>query len=256
MRATSKGLLAAAAIVLGGTCLAWAQGGDPACGTAAALVSADFNLPKVAAAIAKKQLNVTVVGTGSSTLGPPAGPEKAYPARLQAALAERLPGVAVNVIPHVKMRELSREAVPQFPKFLDADKPALTIWQTGTVEAVRGVDPDTFSGWLDQGISAIQAAKSDVILMNMQYSPRTEMMISLSPYSDAIRFVALQREILLFDRFAIMRRWGELNTFDLNEATKKMDTAARVHDCIGRLLSDLVLEGAGVQASSGTNIQK
>jgi hypothetical protein len=255
MRTISKGLLAATAIVLG-TCLAWAQASDPACGTAAALVSADFNLPKVAAAIAKKKLNITVIGTGSSTLGPPAGPEKAYPARLEATLAERLPGVDVKVIPHVKGRELSREAVPQFPKFMEADKPALTIWQTGTVEAVRGVDPDTFSGWLNQGIDAIQAAKSDVVLMNMQYSPRTEMMISLSPYSDAIRFVALQREILLFDRFAIMRRWGELNTFDLNEATKKMDTAAHVHDCIGRLLSDLVLEGAGVQASSGNDTQK
>jgi len=255
MRAISKGLLAAVAVVLGGCGIVWAQG-EPACGTASALVSADFSLPKVAAAIAGKKLTITVIGTGSSTLGPPAGPEKAYPARLEAALAQKLPGVAVTVVPHVKMRELSREAVPQFPKFLQADKPALTIWQTGTVEAVRGVDPDTFRDWLDQGIDTIQAAKSDIVLMNMQYSPRTEMMISLSPYSDAIRFVALQREILLFDRFAIMRRWGELNTFDLNEATKKTDTAARVHDCIGRLLSDLVLEGAGVQASSGNNSHK
>ena len=40
-----------------------------------------------------------------------------------------------------------------------------------------------------------------------------------------------------------MRQWGELGTFDLLAATKSLDTAAKVHDCIGRLLADLILQG-------------
>lgn len=251
MRTISVVAAIVSALIFCGAGAALAQG-ESACGTASALVSADFTLSRVAAAIAKKQLAISVFGSSSSTLAEPAGPKKAYPARLQESLTQRLPGVAVTVTPHVKPRELAKEASAQFPEVLKAEKPALVIWQTGTTEAMRGIDPDTFRGWLDSGIDTIQAAKSDVILINMQYSPRTEMMISLSPYSDAIRFVALQHEIPLFDRFAIMRRWGELNTFDLHEATKKMDTAAQVHDCIGRLLGDLVIEGAGVQASSNS----
>ena len=47
------------------------------------LITSDFALPHVAAAIAAKQLDVLVVGAGSSTLPGPAGPKVAYPARLQ-----------------------------------------------------------------------------------------------------------------------------------------------------------------------------
>ena len=48
----------------------------------------------------------------------------------------------------------------------------------------------------------------------------------------------------MFDRFSIMRNWADLGTFDLYSATKKLDIAERVHDCIGRLLADLVIEPA------------
>jgi len=39
-----------------------------------------------------------------------------------------------------------------------------------------------------------------------------------------------------------MRLWSELGTFDLMAATKSLDTAAQVHNCIGRLLADLVAD--------------
>src|SRR5262249_8255773 len=124
------------------------------------------------------------------------------------------------------------------------DKPALLIWQTGTVDAIRRVDPDTFRSSVEEGIEAVHAANSDVVLMNAQYSPRTESMIGLGPYAEAMRFVALQDEVPLFDRFAVMRQWGELGTFDLIEATKKMDTAERVHQCIAELLADMIVQAA------------
>jgi len=49
-------------------------------------------------------------------------------------------------------------------------------------------------------------------------------------------------EVPLFDRFSIMKTWADLGTFDLYSATKKLDLAEHVHDCIGRLLADVVLE--------------
>jgi hypothetical protein len=41
-----------------------------------------------------------------------------------------------------------------------------------------------------------------------------------------------------------MKLWADLGTFDLYSATKKLDIAERVHDCIARLLADLVIEAA------------
>jgi hypothetical protein len=127
---------------------------------------------------------------------------------------------------------------------LAAAKPTLMVWQTGTVDAMQAIDLDQFSAALGHGINIAHSAGADVVLINAQFSPRTESMIALGTYAEHMRWVALQQEVPLFDRFSIMKLWGDLGTFDLYSATKKLDMAERVHDCIGRLLSDLVVESA------------
>ena len=218
---------------------AWAE--HPAqCRVAENLTEPSFRLPHVARAIASKHLNILVVGAGSSQL--PAG--NAYPARLQRVLAEQLPGVEVKVTTDVKAGRTAAEMVKGLAAGLSSSKPALLVWQTGTVDAMLGVDPDQFSHELDKGVKIARSAGADVVLINAQYSPRTESMIALGTYVEDMRWVALQQEVPLFDRFSIMKLWGELGTFDLNSATKKLDIAERVHDCIGRLLADMVINAA------------
>jgi hypothetical protein len=217
------------------------------CGVAAHLVTADFPLPKVASAIADKELTIVVVGSASSQLaapGAPAGKAEAYPVRLEAALAKRLPGVRVRVVTYARPRTTADAMEKEIEQIVATDKPALVIWQTGTVDAIRHADPDAFRSAIEDGVEAVRAAQSDVVLMNAQYSPRTESMIGLLPYAEAMRFVALQHEVPLFDRFAVMRQWVEQGTFDLIEATKKMDTAERVHQCIAELLAGLIVQAA------------
>lgn len=206
-------------------------------------IETDAQMPNVNKAIAQKKLDVLVLGAGSSTL-PGAAASKAYPARLEAALTEKLPGVAVKVTTDVKPGRSAAEAIKPLIADLTAVKPALVIWQAGTVDAMRAVDLDSFSAALDKGIDAAKAAGSDVVLMNGQYSPRTESIIALGSYSDNMRWVALRQEIPLFDRFGLMKLWAELGTFDFGAATKKLDMAEHVHDCIGRLLADLVINRA------------
>ena len=135
-------------------------------------------------------------------------------------------------------------------KILAEDKPALVIWQTGTVDALHGVEPEDFRTSLDQGLDAIAAADADVILMNMQYSPRTESMLGVTAYADVMRWVAEQRSVLLFDRLAIMRYWNEEGTFDLYAATKDYAMARRVHECIGRALASQIINGAHLDAEN------
>jgi hypothetical protein len=227
---------------------------DSACNVAAHLVHADFRLPQVQAAIQKKQLGIVVLGSGSSILTDQSGIQRGYPARLETFLTSMLKNVAVKVHVFAHSRETAAQMEQGLPPILSTEKPALTIWQTGTVEAVRRVDPDSFRTSLDDGINTIQAGGSDVILVNQQYSPRTELMIDAPQYAEMMRFAALQHEIPLFDRLAVMRHWSELGTFDLNQATNKIDTAAKVHNCIGQLLAGLIVDAANLQRGAVEDI--
>ncbi len=210
-----------------------------------------FPLPHVRQGIEAKKLNVLVLGSGSSILPGRDGAASAYPARLQVALRELLPGVTVTVATDVKPHRIAVEAVTTLKSALTADKPNLVVWQTGTVDAIKAVDPDQFSDTLAQGIAMIRSAGADVVLVNAQYSPRTESMIGLTTYGDDMRWVALQHEVPLFNRFEIMRVWAELGTFDFTDAQNKIEMAKRVHDCIGWLLADLITEAAKPPSEGG-----
>jgi hypothetical protein len=203
-----------------------------------------FPLPQVKRAVVAKKLAVLVVGSGSSILPGRGGAIGAYPARLQRALSELLPGVTVTVATDVKPHRLAVAAVESLKSALKAAKPNLVIWQTGTVDAIQSVDPDQFSDALEQGIALVRAAGADLILVNAQYSPRTESMIALTTYADDMRWVALQHEVPLFNRFDIMKLWADLGTFDFTATSHKLDMAKRVHNCVGWLLAGLVAEAA------------
>ena len=215
------------------------------CDLPPSLIESEIDLTRVTNEFKDKhRLDITVVGSGSSSLSGPDGARSAYPARLEDALKQRLAGAAVKVTAHVQSKETTATMVSGLGKILSDDKPALVIWQTGTADALTGVEPEDFRKSLDDGIARIQAAGADVILMNMQYSPRTASMLDVSAYADVMRVVAEQRGALLFDRFAIMQSWNDAGTFDLYTATKNYDMARRVHDCIGWALASQIINAA------------
>jgi hypothetical protein len=215
----------------------------PTCDIPAHLLTTDSALTKVSDAVKNNQpLNILVVGSRSSTIT--ASEASAYPARLQEMLKEKLPAITVNVSLELRPKKTSEETAAELPKLMEDKKPNLVIWQTGTVDAMRSIDPDDFRSAVDEGVTALQKAGADVILMNLQYSPRTETMISASPYLDTMRVVAQQHDVPLFDRFAIMQQWNDSGDFDLFSASHGLDLAKRVHDCLGRALSAFVLDAA------------
>jgi len=229
------GLLAAAP--------ARADDAAPACDVPAYLLTTESALPKVADALKTGHpLDILVVGSRSSTINTSDG--SAYPGRLQAVLRERLPSVAVNVSVELQVKKTAEEVAAGLVKLVEGKRPTLVIWQTGTYDAMRSIDPDDFRGAVDEGVAALQNAGTDVILMNLQYSPRTETMISAPPYLDNMRVVAQQHDVPLFDRFAIMRHWNDAGDFDLFSASHGLELAKRVHDCLGRALSKFVIDAA------------
>jgi len=222
---------------------ACADDAAPACDVPAYLLTTESALPKVADALKTGHpLDILVVGSRSSTINTSDG--SAYPGRLQAVLREKLPSVAVNVSVELQVKKTAEEVAAGLVKLVEGKRPTLVIWQTGTYDAMRSIDPDDFRGAVDEGVAALQNAGTDVILMNLQYSPRTETMISAPPYLDNMRVVAQQHDVPLFDRFAIMRHWNDAGDFDLFSASHGLDLAKRVHDCLGRALSKFVIDAA------------
>jgi lysophospholipase L1-like esterase len=243
MRAFIAALLAASA--LAGRALAV---DPPSCAVSDNLLFSYNHLNRVSGAAGKQhQIAITVLGTGSSTLAGAEGPSLAYPARLEAALNQRLSNVAVRVSSRTKAGQTADGMRRNMKDLLLDEKPNLVIWQTGTVDAIRRVELDEFRTALEGGVYVLQAAGADVILMNMQYSPRTESMIAVGPYMDEMRAVAQQRDIPLFDRFAIMRYWSDEGAFDFYAAGKDNGLAQRVHDCLGRAIGALVIEDGHLQ---------
>ena len=236
--AVFAGLLAAAP--------ARAEDAAPAnCEVPAYLLTSESSLRNVeTAVVSERRLEILVVGSRSSTIN--ASEVNAYPGRLQAMLKEALPKVAVNVSVELQIKKTAEEVAGGLVKLVEVKKPTLVIWQTGTYDAIRSIDPDEFRAGVDEGVVALQKAGTDVVLMNLQYSPRTETMISAPPYLDNMRVVAQQHDVPLFDRFAIMRHWSDAGDFDLSSTSHGPDLAKRVHDCLGRALSKFVIDAAHV----------
>jgi hypothetical protein len=223
---------------------------DPAvsCEVPDYLIASESALPKVAEAIKSgHSLDILVLGSRSSTINTTSASEaSAYPGRLQTILKEKLPSTAVNVSVEIQAKKTAEEVAAGMVKLMEGKKPTLVIWQTGTVDAMRSTDPDDFRSGVDEGVVALQEAGADVVLMNPQYSPRTETMISAPPYLDSMRVVAQQHDVPLFDRFAIMQHWNESGEFDLFSTFHGIELAKRVHDCLGRALSRFVIDAAHV----------
>jgi hypothetical protein len=213
------------------------------CEVPAYLLTTESTLSKVADTIkSARPLNVLVVGSRSSTIN--SSEVSAYPAKLQEALKERLPSIPVNLSVEIQGGKTAEDVAAGLVKLVEAKRPTLVIWQTGTVDAMRSVDPDDFRGAVDEGVVALQKAGADVVMVNLQYSPRTETMISAPPYLDNMRVVAQQHDVPLFDRFAIMRHWNEAGDFDLFSNVHGNDMAKKVHACLGRALAKFVLDAA------------
>jgi hypothetical protein len=221
------------------------------CDVPESLIPAETDLAHVTSEIKDRhRLDISVVGSASSELPGPDGTRFAYPAQLEQSLKERLPGNEIKVTVHILTRQTTAEMVAGLAQILSADHPALVIWQVGTVDALRGVETEDFRTSLDQGFDAIAAANADAIIMNMQYSPRTESMLNVSAYAEVMRWVAEQRGVVLFDRLGIMHYWSDAGVFDLYSATNSYAMAQHVHECIGRALASQIINAAHLDAGN------
>src|SRR6266702_5179307 len=191
---------------------------------------------------ARQPINIVAIG-GASTKGAAAGaPDLAYPHRLQAALAAFYPEVPINVVNKGVPRQSTQQMVERFPTDVIAEDPILVVWEAGISDAVRGVEIDDFAAALQAGIEEVKNRAIDILLVDMQFSRRTSTVINFEQYLNALHRVGDLNEVYVFPRFAMMRYWSDQNMFNFDDVAEdeRARLAAKVYDCIGRKLAQII----------------
>jgi hypothetical protein len=223
---------------------------DDACYVPPFMVEPQGALKRVAEAAKRdNKLSIVIVSGSPSQVGGTKG-RRSYPSYLEAALREQLPGVEVRIDIRVKARRPASDLIALLPSIAEEAKPSLVIWQVGTVDTLLQTDAYTFGQTLGQGVAAIAEKGADSLLLDMQYSPRTDRLLDYTSYLDVIREVAETARVPLFDRYEIMRYWNVAGTFDLT-SLKDDGLYEKIHTCVGELLADFILRGAGLKESKG-----
>lgn len=215
------------------------------------------SLPHVAGKLASGQPVVIVAFGSSSTQGyGSSSPEFTYPNRLAAQLHRQYPGADITVL----NRGVGGEDAPEMMKRLktaviDA-KPDLVIWQVGTNALLRNLDPVETQKQVNDGIARIQAAGSDVVLVDPQYSPQVyQRAESANRMVRMLQRVAQLHHIGIFPRFEVMRDWHDeqalpVNSFVIADGLHMNDWG---YACFAQLLGDDIIRSVG-QIKLGVNV--
>ena len=245
----SGGLIRSALCLAGGLGVAtimsvpFAFSGETRCDVPAELIRVEATLPHLSERLrAKNPVKIVAIG-GASTTGAAAGStDLAYPHRLQEILDRWYPDVPITVVNKGVPRQTAQQMLERFPSDVLAEDPILVIWETGTTDAVRGVEIDDFAAALQGGIDQLKTRSIDIVLIDMQFSRSTVTVIDFERYLSTLHRVGEVNELYVFPRFEMMRYWSEQNVFNFDGVAKdaRASLAASVYECIGRNLADAI----------------
>ncbi len=189
---------------------------------------------------AGKPVEILAVGSAST-----AEAGASYTRVLLETLQAALPGAALHLEVRGHRGLTAVEMLGLLEAALAGRHPALVIWQTGTVDAVRGLRPDELESALQEGAVRVADAGADLILVDPQYSRFLRANTDLAPYESAMEHVATLPGVTLFPRATLMQAWTESGNLDIEAAApaKRPATAALIHACVGRALAAFVLAG-------------
>lgn len=252
-----KGQKAAAALlgaaILFGTGDIGARAAETPCPIPSDAFDFEPYLPNTLAALeAGQDVTIVTVG-GAATEGQAAGGNDAsWPARMGVALKDRFPQARIAVHNRSVARQTASEMVKRFDRDVVAQRPTLVIWETGTIDAVRGVDPAEFRETLQAGLEKLREASSEVVFMDMQYSRLTHAVIHFNRYLVLMRGVADVGDVPLFPRHKIMRDWAEAGILETSESTPEARRALadKLYRCIGSAVAEFILRRPEPQAES------
>jgi acyl-CoA thioesterase-1 len=227
----------------------------PPCDMPADLIAPAAPLTRVADALTGPgKVEILAIGSGS-TVGDSGGstgpaftyrtPEASFPFRMLDVLRQMRPRAQFNLT--VKGgRNMTADAMySTLVQELAGNHYDLVLWQTGTVEAVRGARPQMLREVLEQGVDAAVKAEADVVLIDPQFSRFLRANTDMNPYEMVLEQIAGMPGVSLFRRFELTQGWVSSGQIDLERVgqDKRDKTIALLNTCLGHALARYVLTG-------------
>jgi lysophospholipase L1-like esterase len=227
----------------------------PRCEAPAKLIQFNAPMPNLSAALASgKPVRIVALGSSSTEGIGASSPKACYPVRLQSELRRRFPGKKIRVDNLGIGGQLATDMLPRIKNDVLPREPTVVIWQTGVNDAVRKVDIKKFRRTVSRGIESLQKHGVDVVLLDMQYFPRSEKINGFKKYVGAMREIAKEQEVPLLQRFAIMRHWVKSAIYRPQEVLAKdlFHPNDVTYGCLGRFLADAMQAKVGRSRPDGS----
>lgn len=192
-----------------------APAADNECAVPAKYLRFDHALPHAKARLnGGGGLEIVALGSSSTQGAGNSKPSADYPSRLQEELQARFPDVTVQVWNRGVGGQSAQDMVERLESDVLSVEPVLVIWQAGVNDALEEVPVEHFKDVLRYGIRTLQDDDTDIILMDMQWSPALGRLPNYQFYLDAMDEVSEEMKVPIFRRFDIMKAWVESGTAD------------------------------------------
>ena len=219
---------------------------DGQCPPAAGFPTTDERLDAVAAAI-KAGGPVSILAVGSATTVGQDGKANgiSFPYHMVEALRAALPNVAFDLTVKGSRGLAAKDMLTILDAALSSHGFTLVLWQTGTVEAVHGVRPDSLHATLGIGVQHVRARGGDTVLIDPPFSRALRASTDVEPYEQVMRQVAGLPGVVLFPRYDLTRSWVEKAMLDVEKVplAERPLAVDMLHECVGRALASFVLSG-------------
>jgi acyl-CoA thioesterase-1 len=218
-----------------------------ACSAPAALTYLDHPLVRTARRLASGEpLTIVAIGSSSTAGAGASSPDASYPSRLAVELKKRFPAQAITVLNRGVNGEETDNMMARFSTDVIAEHPQLVIWQVGTNSVLRDRPLAPHEAQLHAGIDELKATGADVVLMDLQYSPKVIAKPETPGMVEQIALTAKQENVDLFQRFDVMRNWFDVQHlgFDTFVSPDGLHMNDWGYACVAKLLAGGLAEAA------------
>ena len=191
-------------------------------------------------------LTIVAIGSSSTAGAGASSPDATYPSRLAVELRTRFPGRDITVLNRGVNGEETNNMMARFAADVLAAHPQLVLWQIGTNSVLRDHPLNPHAVQLLDGIEELKAAGADVVLIDPQFAPAVLAKSETQGMVEQIALAAKQEDIGLFQRFAVMREWHDVQhlSFDTFVSPDHLHMNDWSYACLAKLLGGAIAEAA------------
>ena len=191
-------------------------------------------------------LTIVAIGSSSTAGAGASSPDATYPSRLAVELRTRFPGRDITVLNRGVNGEETNNMMARFAADVLAAHPQLVLWQIGTNSVLRDHPLNPHAVQLLDGIEELKAAGADVVLIDPQFAPAVLAKSETQGMVEQIALAAKQEDVGLFQRFAVMREWHDVQhlSFDTFVSPDHLHMNDWSYACLAKLLGGAIAEAA------------